>query len=589
MRNLIKFGLLGPMVVTFVPGRAVASTDGATTSFSVGSATVEAHSTQMLLARAPSKKGKGKAKGKRGDNGDAVEAVPALSSVAAPAAPEPASPAPVNLPRPPPLPDKYRAVAVLPVQGQDVPEEMVRGLEQSLMSEVDETEGMRAVSPLDIKNDLSSVGIDPSACQGQVACVARAGRYARAHLALDAKLASIGGTLSISLRLFDTEKAVEVSRVADPVSEDVKQRAQDLHRMAVQLLAPETYIGSLTIEVTTDGAEVFLDDKQVGTTPLKGTLDALRAGPHILRVTKPGFADVNQFVDVVYKRNATVSIDLANNTIGGLIVEVESKTGFGELWVVGSSPGLEIRVDGEPKGVTPLAGAIVKVAAGKRRVSFRGENIEPQVQEVEIKANTRVDIALTVEGDKITLAKRLESSPGAPTPSYDDMIGAAKPSTPAVTATLAPAPWTPGWRFYAGVVTGGLAVVGLGVGSFYGNRVRVAKSQARALSAEYEVKRVSLDEADQKSAADICKEAYADGTCRTGRLARTDSTGKRAQVLELASFGVGAVLAAAAVGFVLWDMTSTPQGPAPQTSVSALGLGWGALSGGGQLLLSGQF
>jgi len=56
---------------------------------------------------------------------------------------------------------------------------------------------------------------------------------------------------------------------------------------------------------------------------------------------------------VVYKRNATVSIDLANNTIGGLIVEVESKTGFGALWVAANVPGVEVRVDGEPRARLP--------------------------------------------------------------------------------------------------------------------------------------------------------------------------------------------------------------------------------------------
>jgi len=69
---------------------------------------------------------------------------------------------------------------------------------------------MRAVSAQDIKNDLAAVGIDVSLCQGQIACLATAGRYARAHLALDAKIAVLGGTLSVLLRLVETDKAVEV-------------------------------------------------------------------------------------------------------------------------------------------------------------------------------------------------------------------------------------------------------------------------------------------------------------------------------------------------------------------------------------------
>ncbi len=48
--------------------------------------------------------------------------------------------------------------------------------------------------------------------------------------------------------------------MADPVSEDPKERSQELHRLALQLLVPDTYTGSLKIKPT------IVSDERVGAT-----------------------------------------------------------------------------------------------------------------------------------------------------------------------------------------------------------------------------------------------------------------------------------------------------------------------------------
>ncbi|MBI5509153.1 MAG: PEGA domain-containing protein [Deltaproteobacteria bacterium] len=554
---LVVFGLCGAPLAHAAPG--MVDEVGAVSAAKAGRWLAEAKG----RAKAGQKKG-GKARGKgKGAEGPATPEPAAAEPAASPAVPEPPSGVPANLPAPPPLPTGYKAVAVMPVRGQDVPDDLVRGLEQALMGEVDETEGMRAVSPTDVKNDLAALGFDPAACQAQALCLAKAARYARAHVAFDVKVAALGGALTISMRLIDSDSGAELGRVADPISEDPKERAQEVHRLAVQLLAPTTYVGTLTVQITVEGAEVYVDDRQVGTTPLPGPLDGLRAGPHILKVVKPGFADVNQFVDVVYKRNATVSIDLANNTIGGLIVEVESKTGFGSLWVTANADGIEIRVDGEPRGTTPLSGVISKVAAGKRRLSFRGPKMEPQVQEVEIKADTRADVALSVDGDRIKIAKIKEASPDAPTASHDEMLGLAPGAALAATAPAATA-WSPSWRTWTGAAAGGLAVVSLAASSYFGVKVGEHKTNAKSLRDQYE--------AANGNAPAICSRLNADNTCASGSLADEDSAGKQAQTREFVAMGAGGLLAAAAIGLVIMDLSRAPA-PTAKTEVTALDLG----------------
>src|SRR5262249_55231762 len=147
-------------------------------------------------------------------------------------------------------------------------------------------------------------------------------------------------------------------------------RAAQLHRLTVQLFTPAEYVGTLIIKSDEAGADIYLNDRLVGTTPLKAPLKNLAAGPYILHVAKEGFADVYQFVDVTYNRAATITVSLATNTISGAIA-VESDTGFGQVFVVANKPGVEIRIDSEPKGSTPLAAPITQIVAGKRRLSLR--------------------------------------------------------------------------------------------------------------------------------------------------------------------------------------------------------------------------
>src|SRR5688572_19320353 len=87
------------------------------------------------------------AKKRKGKRPDKHEAAPAPEAAAPVFEPPPISQPPANLPPPPPLPTGYKAVAVLPLVGLDVDDETVHALEIALMREVDETPGMRAVSP----------------------------------------------------------------------------------------------------------------------------------------------------------------------------------------------------------------------------------------------------------------------------------------------------------------------------------------------------------------------------------------------------------------------------------------------------------
>ncbi len=232
-------------------------------SFSASLVSITAQARPVQTVAGQQKKAKGK--GKRGGQQAQPPPIEALPEPAL-EAPAPAAP-PADLSNPPALSTKYKGVAVLPVSATDVGDEMVRAIEQSLLNEIDEKGGYRAISPRDVASEVSTYQLDADKCAvDDVACFGRVGRFARAHYALVTRLGVFGGTVNISIRLIDTQTAAETSRVADSLSDKADERAAQIHRLAVQLFSPTEYVGTLIIKSDESGADVYLNDKLVGTT-----------------------------------------------------------------------------------------------------------------------------------------------------------------------------------------------------------------------------------------------------------------------------------------------------------------------------------
>lgn len=469
-----------------------------------------------------------------------------------PAEEEPEQPAPAeefgkaipnDLPAPPPLPKRRRAIALFPLIGIDVGEGVLPDITKALMTDLNEIspKTMRGIAPADVLAAHEKFGINVGKCDGAVECLATAARYAGAHMGIETRVASLGGTLSISMRLIDARKKAEVTRVADPLSDDRDTRARETFRLAIQLLNPELYVGSLKLLTKVDGADVYLDDKLVGQTPLPGPLKKLRAGPHILRITKPGYTDINRFVDVVYDRESTIDIDQSTNTIAGVIVEQVSVTGFGSLFVLTETAGIEIRVDGEPMTSTILEVPIEKIEAGTRRISFWQGEDSITLDEVEIQPNKRTDMNLNVAPDGTMTATTLGvRDPSEPLPT--EVIGAtADPGLAMEVEEQGHAP------LYAGIGVAGAGAVSLVLSAVFGAQVKKAEDDKRDLQMRV----------DAAVAMGGLTTAQRDGFL--AEVDQIDDDGKRAQTLHLATFGVGAALVATGGALILWDLLRSPE------------------------------
>lgn len=96
--------------------------------------------------------------------------------------------------------------------------------------------------------------------------------------------------------------------------------------------------GSVTVTSTPSGALVFLDEKQVGQTPL--TLDRIASGSHSLRLQAPQYAVERRNVSVADGQTANVAVTLAAR--------------FAEI-TVQAPQGAVVTVDGDRKGSGTLS------------------------------------------------------------------------------------------------------------------------------------------------------------------------------------------------------------------------------------------
>lgn len=489
-------------------------------------------------------------------------------------APHDEEPAPVHLPAPPPLPKGYRAVAVLPIQSFEVPEVLVESIEHAVGDEIDETPNTQAISRTDAMVDLNKLGLNPADCGRDATCLAQAGLYTRAHAVMDVYVTSLGGEFTISMRLLDSTNGNELGRVAEPLPEEEQARFLLIHRMVVQLLAPETYVGDLTVQVAQDGAEIYLDDTLLGLSPMAKPA-SYRAGVHILRVSKEGYTDVNRFVEIAMNRATTLTVDLSATTVNVGVDMIATKEESGALFVVTDEPGFEIRVDGEPVGVTPLAGALAHLPPGQRTLSLRKPGRPVVTQTVNIVTGKRSDFALTSEPDGVLKVQLMKMSPmDAPLPTKEDALPFTTPAPKTVT-TVAEAPITESsWRTPAGIAAGSAGFVAVVVGIFYGNDARQFNNEAAGIINQINSGQVTT--VDERVKLE-------------NRLQSLNSKGPQATKVEEGTLIGGAGLLAIGGALVLWDyfrqtpsaettVTTTPA-PTPQTQWQVLP--WGGLEARG--------
>ncbi|MGC4114406.1 MAG: PEGA domain-containing protein [Myxococcales bacterium] len=252
-----------------------------------------------------------------------------------------------------------RKVVVLPMGSLGVEEEVATSLLGFLRAEIARLPGTTVV-------DLSKVhkpqGVD---CRGEERCLAAAGAKMGADVVVAGTVAGVGEAYSIDLKAVVAKTGREDTRITEVISGERELLIDGIRGVAYKLLLPSQYAGTIQVDLAEKGAEVFVDGRPAGKSPLKAPIPNLTPGKHALKIVMAGYADFDKWVDVRFARVSVVKVDLKNSSITGVMFEKEH-----EGAAAGSTaPAAAVEVKTEPPPPPPIVtgqrvGAIVVAGLG---------------------------------------------------------------------------------------------------------------------------------------------------------------------------------------------------------------------------------
>jgi hypothetical protein len=140
---------------------------------------------------------------------------------------------------------------------------------------------------------------------------------------------------------------------------------------------PVATTGTLTVTVVQEGAEVYVDEQLVGTSPVAP--QTLPPGTHTVRVRMPGFSEYSDVITVERGGVADMPVELF---------------ALSEALSITSTPtGAHVFVDGNFMGQTPVD---VDLQDGTHSVRVTLHGYEEVVQEITATSGRREDLALTM-------------------------------------------------------------------------------------------------------------------------------------------------------------------------------------------------
>ena len=164
-----------------------------------------------------------------------------------------------------------------------------------------------------------------------------------------------------------------------------------------QISGLEKYVSQITIDVTEPGAEIYVDEARVGVSPLPGPISA-PVGERRIRVSKVGFADARETIDIKAGTSSKLSLKLAPM----------QKTSLVTILVVGPTNAI-VRIDGREVGTAPYKG-LVNVSAEPHSFSAEANDWAPATQSVVVKDGEALNLTLQLspaqsKGKLLVIAK----------------------------------------------------------------------------------------------------------------------------------------------------------------------------------------
>jgi hypothetical protein len=260
-----------------------------------------------------------------------------------------------------------RKIAVWRFDALGIDETLVSRLETLFRMELDRLNKQPLPSRREIERVITA---EQRECTGEDKCLSAIGKKLGVEIVVTGTVGAMGDSYVLNIKAVETATAKQLPRIqTDPLRGSPDDLIEGVRVAAYKLLAPDQLYGAIQIQSDLVGAEVKLDGKLVGKTPIPnlGLIPKQKLGKHQLRVEAKGYQPFEDEVDVQFQKVRQVVVRLLPSAVTGTgqVVTVERRPFYTKTWfIVGV-------------GVAAIvAGAIIGYEAGRVNcVDARGNAI----------------------------------------------------------------------------------------------------------------------------------------------------------------------------------------------------------------------
>jgi hypothetical protein len=198
-----------------------------------------------------------------------------------------------------------------------VPEELKIPLSAKLREALFSTNKYEVIDKSNIEVILKQQGEQLKECYSQE-CAVEVGRLVTAQKILTGSVSKLGKAFSISLSLTNLESGLMEKVVTEQCRCELEDLSDFVAALALKIIGEESKMeGKLEIKVTQTGADVEVDGRLIGSSPLTEPR-VMKLGKHTVKISKTGYEPWQR--DVTIENNKTISITATLSRKGGVVV-----------------------------------------------------------------------------------------------------------------------------------------------------------------------------------------------------------------------------------------------------------------------------
>jgi hypothetical protein len=229
-----------------------------------------------------------------------------------------------------------KKIAVWRFDALGIDNEIVQRLETLFRMELDRLDKVPQPSRRDIERSVTSAEQN---CTGEEKCLQSIGKRLGVEYVVTGTVGSLGDNYVLNIKVVDVGTGKSQRIQSDPLRGSPDELIEGVRVAAYRLLAPQQIHGALQIQSDLIGAEVMLDGKSLGKTPLPngGVVARLPLGKHRLRVEAKTYDPFDSDVDVHFQKVSPVVVRLlqATTTIGsGRTIQQERSPIYTKTWFI---------------------------------------------------------------------------------------------------------------------------------------------------------------------------------------------------------------------------------------------------------------